>query len=479
MSWRVIKQAFKNADMRKRILYVVLMILIFRALSHIPIPLAEPTELRQLLDNLFNTQQLLGFLDVLSGGALSNFSIVLMGLGPYINSSIIMQLLTRAVPRLEALNKEGEAGRRKINQYTRWLTLPLAILQSIGFLLLIRQQAGSATGLESFTGDTSLASWVLMISALTGGSMLLMWLGELMSEQGVGNGISLLIFAGIVSQLPGTISLIINTIFGADATLSVFGWFDLPISGEGLIFSSGIVLVVLLVTYWVVKLNEAQRVLTVSYAKRVRGNRAYGGVNTVLPIKLITAGVIPIIFAFAFLSVPTFVGQLLVNAESETLRNLGNNLVEWFNTGTVTGQGGSLFSGTLTDYIYPVALFLLVVMFTYFYTGIMFNSKEISENLQKQGGFIPGIRPGPQTEKYLAKIVNRLTLFGSIALGLLTVLPFAIDSIVFAIYQVQLSNQITIGGTSILITVAVAIETLRQVESRALMVTYDAPDDDE
>ncbi len=477
MSWNIIKRAVKNGDMRKRLLYVLFAMFIFRILAHIPIPLDEPQQLRQLLDNLFNTQQLLGFLDSLSGGALSNFSIVLLGLGPYINASIIMQLLTKAVPKLEAINQDGESGRRKINQYTRWLTLPLAILNSIGILFLIRQQAAGVSGLESFTDSTSLFQWAVMISALVGGSMLLMWIGELMSEQGVGNGISLLIFAGIVATLPSTISLLYSTIFPGSVEFDVFGWVTLPISGEGLIFVAGLAAVVLLVTFIVVKLNEAQRVITVSYAKRVRGNRAYGGVDTVLPIKLITAGVIPIIFAVAFLSVPAFVGQLLINADSATLQNIGNTLVDWFNVSGVAGGGeAGLVSGQLKDYVYPTTYFILVVAFTYFYTGIMFNSKEIAENLQKQGGFIPGIRPGKQTEQYLSKIVNRLTLFGSIALGLLAILPFVLDVIMFQIYNTTLSSTLTIGGTSILITVSVAIETLRQIESKALMVTYDAED---
>ncbi len=201
MSWGTIAKAFKNSDMRKRFMWIAIMMLIFRALSFVPIPLGEPGQLRQLLDGLFNSQQLLGFLDLLSGGALSNFSIVLMGLGPYINASIIMQLLQKAVPKLEEISEDGESGRQKINQYTRWLTLPLALVQSVGILLLIRQQASSISGIDIGAG-ASLGQWALMIIALTGGSMLLMWIGELMTEQGVGNGISLLIFAGIISQLP-------------------------------------------------------------------------------------------------------------------------------------------------------------------------------------------------------------------------------------------------------------------------------------
>ena len=476
MSWKIIRQALKNKDMRKKVLYVFFAMFIFRTLAHIPIPLDEPQQLRQLLDNLFNTQQLLGFLDSLSGGALSNFSIVLLGLGPYINASIIFQLLTKAIPKLEAISKDGESGRRKINQYTRYLTLPLAVLNSIGILFLIRQQAAGVSGLESFTESTTMLQWAVMVAALTGGSMLLMWIGELISEQGVGNGISLLIFAGIASTLPSTISLLYTTLVPGGAHLDVLGWFTLPVNGDGLLFVSGLLVIALLITIFVVKLNEAQRVITVSYAKRVRGNRAYGGVDTVLPIKLITAGVIPIIFAVAFLSVPGFVGQLLANADSASLQNIGNQLVEIFSQNGVSGSasGGGVFSGQIRDYIYPAVYFALVMMFTYFYTGIRFNSKEIAENLQKQGGFIAGIRPGKQTEQYLAKIVNRLTLFGSMALGFLAITPFILDVIMFQIYGTTLSSTLTIGGTSLLITVAVAIETLRQVESKALMVTYDS-----
>lgn len=462
MSWKIIRQALKNPDMRKRIFIVGFLILVFRALSFIPIPLAEPTQLRQLLDNLFETQQLLGFIDLLSGGALSNFSIVLMGLGPYINASIVMQLLTKAIPRLEEINEDGESGRRKINQYTRLITLPFALMQSVGLLLLIRQQASAGTGVD-IAANASIFQWGLMITALVGGSMLLMWMGELMTEQGVGNGISLLIFAGIISQLPSTINLLINSLVNAPGQLSVFGLFTIPFDAQVAAIVGGISLATLLLTYFVVKLNEAQRVITVSYAKRVRGNRAYGGVDTVLPIKVITAGVIPIIFSVAFLSVPNFVGQLLVTADSSWMVSFGNNLLRWFQS--PNGQSSS----TTTSIIYPVAYFLLVIAFTYFYTGIVFNAKQIAENLQKQGGFIAGIRPGKQTEQYLRKVVNRLNLFGSLSLGFLAIIPFVVESILG-------TTQLRIGGTGLIIVVSVAIETLRQIESRALMVTYDQPD---
>jgi preprotein translocase subunit SecY len=397
---------------------------------------------------------------------------MLMGLGPYINASIILQLLSKAIPRLEAISKEGEQGRRKINQYTRILTLPLAIMQSIGLIFLIRQQATAVSGVD-ITAGADTTQWILMVATLTGGSMLLMWIGELMSEQGVGNGISLLIFAGIVSQLPSIVGTLINSVVGTGAQFGVFSWFTLPINGRGALFVLALAILALLTVYLVVKLNEAQRILTVSYAKRVRGNRAYGGVNTVLPIKLITAGVIPVIFASAFLAVPAFLGQLLLNANSENLVNLGQNLVDWFSLPGTTQE-----SAQSVNWIYNGVYFALVVLFTYFYTSIMFDAKEIAENLQKQGGFIAGIRPGNQTETYLRKVVTRLTLFGSISLGLLAISPFILDAVVIALNlsSTPISTQLTLGGTGMLIVVSVALETLRQIESRALMVTYDTPE---
>lgn len=463
MSWKIIWRALQDADMRRRIFAVLGMLLVFRVLAHIPIPLSNPETLKQVLENLFTsaeTPQLLSFIDVLSGGALANFSIMLVGLGPYINASIIMQLLTKAIPKLETLNKEGEFGRRKINQYTRILTLPLAIIQSIGAIYLVRQAAASIAGLGDITANTSLSQWILMISALTGGAMLLMWLGELITEQGVGNGISLLITVGIVSSLPQTISNLLSSIVSGQEKWTVFG-VQLPVSKSGVLYTLAIAIAVTVVTVLVVKLNEASRRITVNYAKRVQGNRAYGGVTTMLPIKLITAGVVPIIFAVAFLSVPLFAGQLMVGSDSARLQSIGTTLQQWFQTPTpqTFAQGG------FQPYIYPLAYFLLVFVFTFFYTSIQFNAKEIAENLQKQGGFIEGVRSGTQTEKYLSKIVNRLTLFGAFSLGLLAILPI--------IGQIFLTTNITIGGTSVLILVAVALETLRQVESRALMVTYD------
>lgn len=462
MNWGIIWKSLKHEDMRKRIFAVLGMLFIFRVLAQIPIPLADPTTLRELLNTLFTATQdtqLFSFLDVISGGALANFSIMLIGLGPYINASIIMQLLTQAIPKLEELNKEGEFGRKKINQITRILTFPLAIIQSVGALFLVRQQAQAISGVD-ILANADMGTWVLMIAALTGGAMLLMWLGELVTEQGVGNGISLLITAGIVSTLPATIASIATSVFSGENSVEIFGR-TINYGADSLIIAGIILAAVVLTTWVVVKLNEAARKITINYAKRVQGNRTYGGVTTVLPVKLITAGVIPIIFAVAFLSVPSFVGQLLTSNSSERLRELGNNLLIWFQqpSSQTFAQPG------WEPYIYPITYFVLIVLFTYFYTSITFNAKEISENLQKQGAFIEGVRSGSATEKYLRAVVTRLTFFGSISLGLVALGPI--------IGQIFLSTNISIGGTSVLILVAVALETLRQVESRALMVTYD------
>src|SRR5665213_226281 len=361
MNWKVIGRSLGQKDMRKRILAVLGMLLVFRLLAHLPVPLADPSTLKQLLANLYNStssSQFLSFMNVLSGGALANFSIMLVGLGPYINASIIMQLLTKALPKLEALQKEGESGQKKINQYTRILTFPLAIVQSIGSIYLIRQAAQSIGGIGDITANTSPMQWVLMIATLTGGSMLLMWLGELITEKGIGNGISLLITVGIVSRLPSTLGNIISSLAGTAHKIVIFGR-TLPISTKTLLYGAMTLAIVVIVTWMVVMLNEAARRLTIHYAKRVQGNRTYGGVTTILPIKLITAGVIPIIFAVAFLSVPSFAGQLLGGSHSPHMQHIGQQLVTWFQQPTKA----TFAAGGWHPYIYTVFYFLLVFVF--------------------------------------------------------------------------------------------------------------------
>lgn len=466
MNWKTIFKSFKNKDMQKRLLIVLGMIVVYRLLAHIPVPLAEPTQLKEVISSVIGGSDFGGFLNLLSGGALAQFSIVLVGLSPFITASIITQLLTKAIPRLEELHKDGESGRRKINQWTRMLSVPLAIIQSIAFIYILRQTvlAGNVTVL----GDTSILEWIVAVSAMSAGAILLMWLGELITEQGIGNGISLIIFAGIISQLPATLATIANSLFDtSEGAMNVFGWFTLPINPLVFWLTLAVGIISLAVLYILVKINEAQRVITINYAKRVQGNSSYGGIKSMLPIKLIAAGVIPVIFAVAFLSLPAFIGQVLKATGNPSYLELANNLITWFQA----PQPGAFTGATLESFIYPGLYFALVILFTYFYTGIVFNSNEIAENLQKQGGFIEGIRPGQQTERYLSRTVNRLILFGSVALGLIAVMPFAAEYI-FAQLGVNAAN-LAIGGTGLLIVVSVGLESLRQINSRALMVTYD------
>lgn len=467
MNWKTIFRSLKNRDMQKRVLIVLGIIVAYRLLAHIPVPLAEPTQLKEVINSVVNGSDFGGFLNLLSGGALAQFSIVLVGMSPFITASIITQLLTKAIPSLEELHKDGESGRRKINQWTRMLSVPLAIVQSIAFIYILRQTvlAGNTAGAI----DPTMTDWIVAVTAMTAGSVLLMWLGELITEQGIGNGISLIIFAGIISQMPQTLATIGSSLVDTSTSgpLNVFGWFSLPVNPLAFWVTLGVAVISLLVLYLLVKINEAQRVITINYAKRVQGNSSYGGVKSILPVKLIAAGVIPVIFAVAFLSLPAFVGQVLKATGNEAYADLANNLVTWFQA----PQPGAFTGDTLAALIYPASYFVLVILFTYFYTGIVFNANEIAENLQKQGGFIEGVRPGDQTEKYLSRTVNRLILFGSITLGVIAVMPFGAEYI-FAQLGINASN-LAIGGTGLLIIVSVGLESLRQINSRALMVTYD------
>lgn len=465
MNWKIIFRSLKNKDMQKRLFAVLGIIVAYRLLAHIPVPLAQPTQLKQVISSVVSGSDFGGFLNLLSGGALASFSIVLVGMSPFITASIITQLLTKAVPSIEELHKDGESGRRRINQWTRMIAVPLAIIQSIAFIYILRQTvlAGNTTALAS----TTPTQWVVAVTAMTAGSLLLMWFGELITEQGLGNGISLVIFAGIISQLPKTLASIGSSLFDtSNGAMSVFGWFTVPVNPMVFWVVLAVAVASLIVLYLLVKINEAQRIITINYAKRVQGNSNYGGVKSLLPVKLIAAGVIPVIFAVAFLSLPAFVGQVIKATGNAQYLGLANNLIAWFQA----PQGNTIASG-IQGLVYPISYFILVILFTYFYTGIVFNANEIAENLQKQGGFIEGVRPGLQTEKYLSRTVNRLILFGSIALGIIAVMPFGVEYI-FTQLGINASN-LAIGGTGLLIVVSVGLESLRQINSRALMVTYD------
>lgn len=465
MNWKTIFKSLKNRDMQKRILAVFGIIAVYRLLAHIPVPLTGPSSFHELVKSAIGSTDLGGFMNLLTGGGLTSFSIVMIGISPYITASIITQMLTKIVPSIEELSNDGETGRRKINQWTRMLAVPLAVLQSVAYILLLRQTvaAGATITLNPMTP----IEWAVAIASMTAGAILLMWLGELATEQGIGNGTSTIIFIGIISQFPTTFASLLSSLTDtSQGALNVFDWFTVPVNPAALAMIAVLIVLAILMLYALVKINEAQRLITINYAKRVHGNSTYGGIRSILPARLIFAGVVPVIFSVAFLALPAFIGQLLRN--SEKWGALGNNLIKWFQAPTAL----TLSSGEWRAWIYPIVYFALIVMFTYFYTNVIFNSKEIADNLQKQGGFITGVRPGRQTEKYLNAIVSRLNLFGSISLGLIALSPFLIDLLLYNLFGVTDLN-LAIGGTGSLIVVTVALENLRQIGSRALMVTYD------
>lgn len=469
MNFKTIFKSLKNKDMLKRVLIVFGLLIVYRFLAHIPVPLGEPATFQEAVASIIQQSDFGSFLNLVSGGGLTTFSILLVGISPYITASIVVQLVTKAIPRLEELSQDGETGRRKINQWTRILAVPLAIVQSIAYIFILYQSVLSSNAALAYTPTT--ADWMLSVTAMVAGSIILMWFGELITEQGIGNGISIIIFASIISQLPTTLASLGTALFDTSAgSLSLFGWFNLPVNPTIFWIVLGFAIALLIVIYFLVKLNEAQRVITVNYAKRVHGNSTYGGIKSILPLKLIAAGVVPVIFATAFLSLPALIGQLIQTINPEG--TFGTTLVTLFTAPSASNFATYYPNGiTAQWFFYPALYFALVVLFTYFYTSIIFNTNEIADNLQKQGGFIEGIRPGNQTAEYLGKTINRLNLFGALALGIIAMLPFLTDYVFIVLTGTPIG--LSLSGTGLLIIVTVALENLRQVNSRALMVTYD------
>lgn len=421
--FRTLQNILKTPDLRNRILFTIGIIFVFRLLAHIPVPGVDT----DALANLFSGSPLLQLLDLFTGGTLFNFSIVAVGVQAYITASIIMQLMAVIIPKIEELQKEGEYGRQKINQYTRYLTVPLAFLQS--YVVIAFLQKGG-TGV---IGNLNLLETLAIMLTITAGSMLLMWLGELVSEQGIGNGISIIIFVGIVSRLPVHIGQA-GSIVSADNALTI----------------AAILAVGLLMVIAVVLGTEGQRKILVQYAKRVRGNRLYGGQTTYLPIRVNQAGVIPIIFAVSLIYLPTVFGQLFSNSGNSLLQQLG--------------QWGNSFSQNV--YLYSSVYFFMVVVFTFFYTSVAFNATKVADDMKKYGGFIPGIRPGLATKDYLTYISNRLTLVGAVFLGVVAIFPFVLQ-------EVTNIKAIAFGGTGLLIVVSVVLETTKQLESQLIMRSYE------
>mgnify|MGYP000016306772 FL=1 len=411
-----------SRELKRRLLITILILTLFRVITLIPVPGVDVTAIK----NVFASNQLLSLLDIFSGGTLANFSILALGLNPYINASIIVQLLTMVIPKLEALQKEGESGSEMINQYTRMIAVPLSLLQA-GAMYMVLQSG------KLVTLDSPLALIALLLS-MSAGSILLMWLGENLTEYGIGNGISLLIFAGIVGRLP-------VKLFQTQATLSTINPWNL-----GLIIALGIAII-----YAVVTVDEAKRQVIIQYARRIRGGNV-GVSSSYLPIKLNNAGVIPIIFAIALVLAPSMIAQLLTRLPNTALASAASTFAASF---------------TPTSFAYNAIYFTLVVAFTYFYTAVVFDADKISDNLKKNGGYIPGIRPGTHTATYLRRIVSRTTLPGAVFLGLIAILP----SIVSGMTGIK---TITIGGTSLLIVVSVVLETYRKMQTYSVTRSYDS-----
>ncbi len=419
-----LQQIWKAKDIRNKIIYVLLLLVVFRIAAHIPVPGVNVGDLR----SYFEGNQVLGLLNLFSGGAMQNFSIVMLGVGPYITASIIFQLLVMIVPKLEALQKEGEYGRQKINQYTRILTIPLAFIQGYAFIRLLSSQTGGR-----FLADISPMQLATTMVIITAGTIFLMWLGELITEKQIGNGISLLIFAGIVARLPQSL---LNTIAAFD---------------RGMVLNLLIFVIIALITIAVIVLiTEGTRNIPVSYARHVVGQKSVGGVRTHLPLRVNQAGVIPIIFAISVILVPPMLAQFFIKSDVSWVASFSQWIIDTFQNQTV----------------YAAMYFLMVFFFTFFYTSVIFKPKEISENLQKQGGFIPGIRPGRHTSDYLGSVMNRIILAGALFLGIIAVLPV----IVAPITGIQ---TLSLGGTSLLITVAVVIETVKQIDAQLVMRDYE------
>lgn len=414
--------SFKIPELRRKIFITALVIIVYRIAAHIPTGGVN----LQALQSLFQGNQLLGLLDIFSGGTLANFSIISLGLNPYINASIIMQLLTMVFPSLEALSKEGEYGRQKINQYTRYLTVPLAIVQAVGMFTLLKNQG-------IITQATPLSVLTIVIT-MTAGTIFAMWLGELITEYGVGNGISLLIFAGIVARAPIVLTQTVSVV-DKQQVLNL------------LIFAA----LGLLVTAAVVFINEGRRQILVQYARRFVGGREVGGASTYLPLRVNQAGVIPIIFAVSLVLIPSFAGQYFSQVPQMQLQAVG----KWF-----------LSNFKVSSLAYNLTYFLLIVGFTYFYTAVIFNPSKIAEDIKKSGAFIPGIRPGTATAAYLNYILLRITLAGAVFLAVIAILPSIVS-------EMTGLTTLAIGGTGLLIVVSVILDTAKQFESKLVESNYE------
>ncbi len=429
--------AFRAPDIRRRLLFVALILVIYRALAHVLIPGINPA----VLTSKGPDNGLFGLLALFSGGDIRAMSIVGLGLNPYINATIIMQILQTTIPRLQALSREGEYGRNKITSYSRWLSVPLAALQGYGILSLVQaEEAGQ--GIQAYTTPFSFESYqsLSMILALTVGSIVLMWLGELITEKGIGNGISFIIFAGIVSRIPSA----------AGSFLVSPDWLELFVFG----------ILGLVIIFVIIFVQEGQRRIPIQYANRVRGHRIYQGGSTFLPLRVNMAGVIPIIFSISILLFPLQIAQYFTTSQVSWVRDVSHGVISWLST---------------TGPLYLSLYFLLTFAFAFFYTFIVFKPDETASNLRKSGGFIPGIRPGQPTEDYLRRVAFRITVAGALFVATVAVLPMVIAALPLFrnLSAAQGGLGVGIGGTSVLIVVSVVVETMKQLEAQLMMRSYE------
>lgn len=427
--------ALRIPDLRRKLLFTLGMLIVFRFIASVPVPGVDRSALRDYVEQ----SQILQVLNLFSGSGLTNFSIAALGVYPYITASIIMQLMTPIIPRLNELSNEGQQGRRKLNQYTHYLTVPLALLQAYGQALLFSNQSSAAgtpliEGFGLFDGDTWLGTVAILLS-LTAGTMLLVWMGELITENGIGNGISIIIVGGIVASLPTTV----GGLFAGDSVT------------QNTIGTVLFVLIGLATIVGIVMINEGQRRIPVHHAKRIRSGRVYGGNTTFIPLKVNSAGMIPLIFAVSIMVFPGMVATFLQSSSQQWVLDLAGWIQRFFDP---------------NSFQYNVIYFLMVVAFTFFYTLVVFEQQKIPENLQRQGAFIPGIRPGRNTAVYLRNVLNRITLVGALFLGVVAVLPYIAS-------QITGVNALQLSSTSLLIVVGVAVDTMRQLEAQLMMRNYE------
>ncbi len=424
--FKTLRNAWAIPDLRRKLLFTLFMLIIFRLGSVIPVPGLDPEAMKKFMEGDAG-MGMLTLLDTFTGGAFSNATIFAMGITPYINASIIMQLLTVAIPALERMQKEGEEGRKRINSITRYATVVLSLIQAIGLYFTLSNQ-------YNVVSNPGFMSFLVVALTFTAGTAFIMWVGEQITEKGVGNGISLLIFAGIVSRGPAMITTFYNKFLGVNLTFS------------NVVVMLAILVIFIAVIGFVVYMNNSERRIPVQYAKRVVGRKMYGGQSTHIPIKVAMAGVIPIIFAASIVSFPATIAQLI-----------GGGLPK---EGFWGGFFNMLSSGS---WLYAILYFILIIFFTYFYTAMQFNPIEMSNNIKKNGGFVPGIRPGKPTSDYISRVLNRVVFIGALFLAIIAVLPMAFSSFM---------SGIAIGGTSLLIVEGVALETVKQIESQMLMRHY-------